>query len=268
MKIKKQFVVPTKDFQKTEMLDLFVETSPDNFDDLEYNQDILYKIKIPDFMFNELKDSEPRFSTKSDSNNRADISGCFVEVSNSPIYKKFQKTQTSYSIATLQKYIRDLTSILNDKYSDDVLSKNKKIFIKYSHAFCDDRNKNNFASLGKIVSNKFQYFTGTEIIYNTESEAYKNSLTPKSKEYVTDFVQKLNKIEISKNSCLHIYEKHTKFEAEYNIIDWSEEREQFCLKIQNAFVKINDELDSFLQNLDNNKFDKLMSSNDLKLLGK
>lgn len=268
MKLKKQFEVPTKDFQKAEMVELLVETSPDNFEDLQYGQDIIYKVKIPDFIFNELKDSEPRFATKTDVYHSTPISGCFVELINSPYNRKFQKTQSAYSIGSLQRYIRELTSILNDKYSDNVLAKNKKIFIKYSHDFNNERNKSNFASLGKSVSNRFQYFIGYEIIYNTESDSYKNSLTPKAKEYVTDYICKVHDLEISKNSCLHIYEKYTKFEAEYNIIDWSEEREEFCLKIQNAFIKINNELDNFLQNLDNNTFDKLMLSNDLKLLSK
>lgn len=269
MKIKRKFVVPSSNLQKRDLVELVVETSPENFEDLQSGQDIIYKVKIPDFIFNELKDSEPRFATKVNINNRATISGCFVEVLNSPAYRKFQKTQSAYSIRILEEYLSNLTSIINDKYSDDVIAKNKKIFIKYSHAFSHERNKNNHASFGKVVSNRFQYFIGTEIIYNTESDAYKNSLTPKSKEYVTDFIYKKDDdVEISKNSCLHIYEKYTTFEKEYNIIDWSEEREEFCLKIQNAFIKINTELDNFLQSLDNTKFDELMTNNELKLLSK
>ena len=60
--------------------------------------------------------------------------------------------------------------------------------------------------------------------------------------------------------------KVSDFEKEYSIIDWTEEREAFCKKIQDTFNKINGELSSFLTNLDNDKFDLLIEQNPLKLL--
>ncbi len=56
------------------------------------------------------------------------------------------------------------------------------------------------------------------------------------------------------------------FESEYSIIDWTEEREKFCERIQETFKNVNEELDNFLTNIDNNKMDMLISNDGLKFL--
>jgi hypothetical protein len=57
------------------------------------------------------------------------------------------------------------------------------------------------------------------------------------------------------------------FESVFSIIDWTEERENFCKKIQETFMNVNTELDNFLSNIDDNKMDMLISNNGLKFLG-
>ena len=82
MKFKSKFTVPTKDLKSNESvyLDVFL---PDA-EDLKDINEIEFKVHIPDFMFDELKDTEQMFSTKKDSDEKVSThetrkrSGCFA----------------------------------------------------------------------------------------------------------------------------------------------------------------------------------------------
>ena len=276
MKFKYKFRVPTKDFKKHETVELVVETNPETFEELSgTNAEMEYKIKIPDYIYNELADTEPKYATKADSNNRTTISGCFPK--NSPLYLKFQKTQTAQSLHALSGYLSDLTSELNEKYSDEFISKKKKIFIKYEHSSNHGTNGYNGAYTGKVVKNYFQFFIGYETTRNMNSDRISGSIfKPSEIDYIThieyhypsssiskhdsDFLEDNRNIKLSGGS------KPKEFAAKYSIIDWTEEREAFCKKIQDTFEKINTDLASFLTDLNNDKFDMLIDKNPLKLL--
>lgn len=75
-----------------------------------------------------------------------------------------------------------------------------------------------------------------------------------------------NFLEDNRNLKLAGSKKPKDFASEYSIIDWTEEREAFCKQIQDTFEKINADLASFLTDLNNDKFDLLITNNPLKLL--
>lgn len=185
MKFKYKFNVPSNDFKKRETVELVVETNPETFEELSgTNAEMQYKIKIPDYIYNELVDTEPKYASKADDNNRATISGCFP--TNSPLYRKFQKTQTSTSLHHLYRYLSDLVSELNEKYSDEFISKKKKIFIKYNHSSVHSTNGYNGAYMGKTVKNYFQFFIGYETIRNMDSDSIQGRIfKPSEIDYIT-----------------------------------------------------------------------------------
>jgi hypothetical protein len=268
MKIKVPFILPTADFKDSESKELNVEMNIPT--SMTVNGNIEYSVVIPDYMFNELADTEPQFKTTYDVNNR-DVSGLFSEKS---VTRKFKKTQTSFLIGNLQDYIYSLTKFINDKHSIETSTMKKKIFISFKHSDSHTTNSLNGAYTGKQISQSFRYFTGYEVMISKFSGVSRNV----SKQYISKIFYSspgstLRKLDTNFQEKDDLFLKlvNTRqtvetFESEYSIIDWTEEREKFCERIQETFKNVNEELDNFLTNIDNNKMDMLISNDGLKFL--
>jgi len=269
MKIKVSFVLPTLDFKSSEYKELPVEMHiPDS---MLVRGNIEYSVVIPDYMFNELSDTEPQFKTTYDINNR-NISGLFSEKT---IQRKFKKTQTSMLIENLQNYISSLTKFLNDKYSIETSTMKKKLFISFNHSDTHTINGLNYAYTGQQISQSFRYFTGYEVMTSKFSGLNRTV----KKQYISKILysavgSSLRKLDTGFEEKEDLFLQLKKsgqtddsFENEYSILDWTEERENFCKKIQETFIKVNNDLDNFLKNIDNTKIDLLISSNAIKHIG-
>lgn len=268
MKIKVPFIVPTADLKELERKMLNVEMKVG--DDMCSEGNIEYSVVMPDIMFDELADCEPQFKTKYDANNYV-ISGLF---SDRVVQRKFQKTHTSFLISNLQSYISDLTHFINDRHSIETATMAKKIFISFDHSDKHTRNNLNGAYTGRMISQRFQFFTGYEVMTNkfggldrkvTKQYISKIHYVPENgtmRKYDTGFKEKEDLF----LPLTNVGESISSFENRFSIIDWTEERENFCKKIQDMFVKVNTELEDFLKNIDNNKIDALMSGSGLKFL--
>lgn len=269
MKIKVPFYIPTDDLKKGKSEILNVEMKiPES---MEVNGNIEYSVVIPDFMFKELADTETQFSTKYDINNRAKINGLF---SDQVLTRKFQKTQTSLLISNLQEYIMGLTQFINDRHSIETATMTKKIFISFNHSDKHSRNNLNSAYTGRIITQGFQFFTGYEVMTDKfgglERKIQKRYI---SKIYYAPEGSSIRKRDTNFQEKDDLFlplndlnESVEHFENRYSIIDWTEERENFCKRIQDMFVKVNLELEDFLKNIDNTKIDVLMSAGGLKFL--
>jgi hypothetical protein len=271
MKIKVWFILPTPDFKKSIGKELPVEMNiPDS---MSLNGNIEYCMTIPDYMFNELANSEPQFRTEYDINNNV-ASGLF---SDRTVTKKFKKTQTSILISSLQEYISSLTQILNDRYSIETETMKKKLFIHFNHSENHTTSGLSGAYTGKLINQNFRYFVGYEVMSNkfNYTLSIKKEIT---KKYITKILYASPNSSLRKNdtgfkekeglflSLLQYNQSIESFEKEYSILDWTEERENFCEKIQNTFINVNNELDNFLKDIDDNKMNMLIS-NGLKFLG-
>ena len=268
MKIKVPFHVPTQDLKESESKILNVEMKIS--DDLTVNTDIEYSVVIPDFIFDELANTESQFKTEYDVNTRR-VSGLFSERT---ITRKFQKTQTSRLISNLQQYFYELTRFINDKHGVETATMKKKIFISFNHSDSHTRNNLNSAYTGRRISQAFQFFTGYEVM----TKKFGGLDGKATKQYISKIyyapagatTHKLDtnfqeKEDLFQTLC-ELHESVEHFEERYSVIDWTEEREAFCKKIQDMFVKVNTELEDFLKNIDNDKIDALMSSGGLKML--
>lgn len=268
MKIKVPFLLPTADFKNSESKELNVDVSiPDS---MTIRGDVEYSVVIPDYMFNELADTEPKFKTEYDQNNR-EVSGLFSERT---ITRKFKKTQTSMLISNLQHYISSLTQFI------------KKIFISFKHSDIHTTNGLNGAYTGKAIQQSFKYFTGYEVM-TSKFSGISSVLSEdgfREREIKKQYISKIcyaspnasirkNDTDFKEKEDLFLplpsqYQSISSFENEYSIIDWTEEREEFCRKIQEKFIKVNEELDGFLKNLDDDKMEMLMTGSELKMLDK
>ncbi len=271
MKIKVPFILTTADFKSSESKELSVEMNiPTSM--LVYGN-IEYSVVIPDYMFNELANTEPQFKTEYDQNNR-EVSGLFSERT---VTRKFKKTQTSMLISSLQDYISSLTQFINEKHSIETATMKKKLFISFKHSEVHTTNGLNSAYTGKAIQQSFKYFVGYEVM----TTKYLNLINwEPQKKYISKILYAAPGSTIRKSDTgfkekedlflsLPNHGQSVKdFENQYSILDWTEEREDFCKKIQEKFVKVNEELDSFLKNLDDDKMEMLMSSAGLKMLDK
>ena len=268
MKVKVPFVVATPDLKGYErkMLDVEVKIP----ESMEVHENIEYSVKIPDHMFVELADTEPRFKTSSDVYNTG-ISGCF---SKRDLTRKFKKTQTSILLETLQEYISSLTQHINDRHSIETATMKKKIFISFNHSDNHTRNNLNGGYTGRLISQRFQFFTGYEVMTDKFSgigrEVTKKYITKIHYAPPSSSIRKLDTNFEERDNVFHplpnLNESVASFESRYSIIDWTEERENFCKKIQDTFTKVNGELSEFLKDISEEKMDALMSGQDLKFL--
>jgi len=265
------FLVPTKDLKHYESISLKVTSNIYPSEELLGNP--IYKVVLPDFMFKELADSELQFATKHDWNNKATVSGLF---SDKALTHTFKKTQTSQLMSALQDYFSELTTIINERHSFEKTTAKKKIFISFHHQKRHSTNNLNGAYRGEITAQQFQYFTGYEMM-STKFD----SLNPEpQKTYITKIryhspqsttrhldtgFKEQDDLVIQLNS---VNQSNEAFEDDYSIIDWTEEREDFCKKIQEMFDRVNADLSNFLNDIDSEKMDMLMSSNALKFLTK
>jgi hypothetical protein len=266
-KIKVNFLVPTEDFKNAELCPLNVSMNIDA--DKVLNGQFEYKVVIPDYMFNELANTEPQFTTEHNHNIR-NVSGCFGL---SELTRKFKKTQTSTNIDVLTNYFRELTAIINAKYSIETQTMKKKIFISFEHNERHISNGLNGAYWGEILNQTFHYFTGYEVMtdkynlhddnmqkkYITKIEYHSVWSTTRSRD--TGFSEGDRFLPLPK-----LNQRITDFETQFSIIDWTPEREAFCEQINQMFKKVNGDLSDFLKNLDNNKFEQLMTSGNIKLI--
>ncbi len=271
MKIKVNFYIPTKDFKDSEYVALPVEMVADFNEPLSGQFE--FKMQIPDFMFKELADTEPQFKTVYDQNNRK-VSGCFSE---KDISYKFKKTQTSKNIDALKDYISSITTFILDKHSIETETMKKKIFIKFNHSANHISNSLNSAYHGEQISQTFNYFIGYEVMtdkFSSLSFSGKNV----QKRYITKIeyhppMASMRHRDTNFKEVENLFlplPRHNQsiesFEQEYLIIDYTEEREAFCQRINEAFKNMNKELESFLKEMNNDKIDALIQSGGLKLL--
>ena len=268
--LKVNFLIPKADLKDSEWKTLNVRCNlnPDE----TTATDPEYSVAIPDFMFEELANTEPQFKTEHDYNVH-NVSGCF---SQRTITRKFQKTQTSRSIEMLKDYIYGLTKFIIEKHSIETETMNKKIFIKYNHSQTHCTSNLNSAYHGERVSQQFQYFIGYEVMTTKfgSMELGGGEKKPK-KRYITKILYASPDSSLRKRDTgfkedpdlflplPHHNQSEENFEKEFSIIDWTQERETYCENIKQAFIKLNTELSFFLKDLTTEKLDALMTKSNL-----
>ena len=170
-----------------------------------------------------------------------------------------------------------------DALPTETATTKKKIFIKFNSTTKFDRTDWLHAFLGKVTEQNFQYFVGYEV-YSKQFISLSAHLNGEVKE---DGTQKAYFTKVRYSPIGTSSHKDTNFqegaemlpitehnenpkyiESRYSIVDWTQEREDFCKKIQNAFIDLGDELKKFLTDITEEKFNALMTGNGLRLLSK
>ena len=261
-KVKIVVQLPKKDFSNSESVEITL-----NVDGFDKNMNLVYSYKIPDYIYNELKDTEEKYKSYENSKiSNKEHNNNHLNGSNISYFKKIIK---KILISEIISEISELTLECVSRNTRDGLKKSKKIFIRFHDEHYHDKCTWTGGYKGEIISTQFQYFIGYEIeerkdIFNIE--IIKNYYTLIKHQSGSFAKWSTNFKEGYILEPLYFKNDRNSFLSRYNIIDWSEEREVFFEKIKENFIVINAKLSNYLSDIDDDKINLLMSNNNFKLL--
>ena len=235
-------ILPTKDFSGWEY-----NTPNDITVHTELNlskKDFIFKCTIPKFVFDGVKDREEKYYTNPPKKN----------------FGKAKKFNQNLSSVTLVDLLSQLANICTDAVSykqKDEEKTEKFIAIKFSHEYNESKDSLNFASMGMITSSKFQYFT----VYKVVGSKSITGTGFKSKKCVYNSQSSVR----WENFKRPWYYYGTDIKKEFQLVKWSQEREDFLKRVEDKFVNLNNSLHTFLGEIDDDKIELLMQNNNLLL---
>lgn len=242
--MKANVYIPSKDFNssKGEYKERTISiTDPDS------NGNIYFSCNLDKHVFDKLKNTSTFYKTKENGGN----------------FKRNVK-------GTIYKYVVDLINQYGKECEDikslEDLNKEKKIFVNFS--FNSEETRDNWygADTGNLINISFQYFVGyktSTMRCKLSSYSFENS---KNEEECIRYLSRYKSL-VKENrnhkdgslQPLNMDWEHSKIEEKYNIIDWTQEREDFIEDLEKAFNILGNKLSSFLKNLDSKSLDVLIN---------
>jgi hypothetical protein len=206
----------------------------------------LFKLRIPTYIFNGVADSDIKYITKHEKPEHS--------------WQTKAKTFTQYlSSPVLSILIEDLNNICVDSMrvkEREIADTEKYIAINFNQSNLQAKDVFNFASMGKITKSSFQFFVVHKIIKAPNSldrYNYKSRLNVENKSGLNN-----NKPDGWYYFGVGVVEK-------YQLIKWTQEREDYLQSVQDTLNDVNQKLEKFLGNIDENKIIELMENNPLML---
>jgi hypothetical protein len=276
MKINLKFDIAALDFSKIEERVISVNMTDIN----ETTSIVEYWMSIPKYLFDAVKDTMPQFMVTP-----------IQRKGNQKNYEPFKQQIKSVNITDLRNII---LSVSNAAISNEVFTKytaTKVICIKFSSKTTEERTDWNFADAGLRTGINFQYFVaykkGENADYYLRSDAQKKSDARFKNIYGVDtsdlfkpeedkyryYSRKTNYT--NQSSCVkndtcgmevnnfflhHFPTDVAGFEAQYTIIKWTQEREDYFEMLQKRFILMSEQLNEFLKDLDEDKVNLLIEN--------
>lgn len=212
-----------------------------------FNNGMSFSLRIPTHVFDKIKDTDDKYLTNP------------PKPEHSYENKKPRFVQNIKNVF-LPMLLDELNTICHDAvatHSRNIAETEKYIAIKFTHTHQSRKDEFNFASMGKQTTSLFQFFVVYKAIRKVNSlDRYKY----KSNIYGGNLETSLS------NTKTREWHWFTPGSVEkYQLIKWTQEREDFLTQVQDRFVRVNQELDSFLGNLDEDKINELMTNSKLLL---
>ena len=233
--IKVNIILPTKDCSKwdREKREISVST------ELNIKTNIFkFRLRIPTYIFDKTKESEEKYHTNPPAPEKN-------------WEKKSKKFTQNLSDDTLKGILKQLEVICIDSISvtDRETSESEKyIAIKFKNSHKQEKDDFNFASMGHKTASSFQFFvvykrTGRQHIYDRFT--YKSNVR-------IDFMNNKRKQDW--------FYYGNNIESSFQLIKWTQEREDFLKEIQDKFVKMNNDLATYLGDINDDKMIALMNN--------
>lgn len=242
---------------------------------LDDKMNMVYTYSLPKHLYDNLVDSSDEYQSYQKYMDKKKELGANFPYSEKYLKKNVEEILISNVLSTIEMY----SQIVINNNSRNELKKSKKIFIKFFSSNTHDRCNWTGGYKGVKVSSDFQFFVGYEV---EEPAPLRNSINWDNKpnkpmviNYYTLIKHALGSMakwstngkEGTHLEPLYHSGKKEEFLNSYNVVEWTQEREDYLTDLQNKFIALNENLDSFLGNLDNEKLDLLVSNiNKIKLL--
>ena len=231
---------------------------------VEFENTIQFETRIPDYIYDEAKKQYPDIYDQDWIDelvrNEKMRFGCAQSLKN----KAKSKIIRSVSLNGIKSEIHDLSLKLNIIHTFKESHGEKMLFIKFNGQTSQSRDMNFGAGMGLINTIKFQYFIGYHFLgmrkkFLSDEDIMVEKYSANYK--CSDFEGEHNKYKEEEIIPLHNTEKQGEIlKANYLIIPWTEEREQYLKSIQDNFTIMTDKLNEFLKDLTETKLDHLIEN--------
>jgi hypothetical protein len=223
-----KFKIPTKDFKKYEEKELTIHT-------IIKDSHLTFFLTIPAHIFKMVFNTDKKYLDE------------FIEKSYvSPVLNKKTRFRNKLKSEVFQDLVNRFEDICKDAMQVQAIidsEKSKVILVKFSKEDTTEEDELNRATKGRKLTSRFQYF----ICYRRTT---KDFVSGKLKNYY-------EALEIHKHGGFKRY--FDDVEHEFDVIKWTQEREDFFKNIEETFVKLNNKLEEFFGKLTTKKVEELMT---------
>lgn len=236
------------------------------------NKDVVYTYALPSYIYNALEDTSLEFQSYQKYLERKKELGANFRASETYLKKNIESILISGIIRELESYSYEILTIKQR----DTLQKTKKLFIRFNGSENHDRCSWTGGYMGLKITTQFQFFIGYEVC-ERESMTISNSFSSEERPMVVNYYTLIKHATGSMAKWSTNFKEGTKLEPlyftggkkdfinSYQIIDWTQEREDYLTSLQERFCNLNENLRNYLESLDNVKLDALISNSQLLL---
>jgi len=240
-KFKVKFLYPLKDFTDYEKERRIITIRTSHLS--EEMSDITFELTIPKYIYDAVKDTSEEY--------KAD---------------KIKHKIKGLTLGSILGQLDDMCSFVMHLKESRKIKKEKLICITYDQSYRQMRSDIQHGEMGIRLNSSFQFF----IAYRYYKKVWGGKgLTPEyvtNKKHVTKgglkYEQYKDSMQQDGNEWFHhhVDGRGEEFEKQFQIVPWTQEREDFLQMVQDKMISINEKLDKFLGNLDENKIEALMAN--------
>lgn len=243
--IKNSFIVsvmlPEKDLNSWgDKNDITIHTELDTI-----SNNFIFKCTIPKYVFDGVKDSDTKYLTNPPKLERG-------QWGSKP--KPFTQKLSCVTLGTLLDQLSDICRDAIDMRKRETAETERYIAVKFVQSNTQRKDDFNFASMGFATSSMFQFFNVYKIIkspHSLDQYTYKSNVRIGGENYS------------HRKGEWHYY--GIGVIEKYQLIKWTQEREDFLQSVQDKFVAMNEQLETFLGNIDDDKIMELMANSQFLL---
>lgn len=211
----------------------------------------VFKLRIPSFVFDALKDTDDKYMVTIPKPER----GVPQAWSSKP--KKFVQQISSITLSSL---LAELGDIFQDALNLEQRKKaetEKYIAVNFAQSNNKLKDDFNFASMGFRTTSSFQFFVVYKVIKSP------NALNDGYNFKTRENINVTGSISNIKADGWYWYGRNVV--ERFKLIKWTQEREDFLTSVQARFVEMNQKLEGFLGDIDDDKIMELMNNSQFLL---
>lgn len=205
-------------------------------------KEITFRVDIPDYIYDKCMEDP--------------------DVDARPTKKYIESNMLSVLHSEMQKYDLQALSVEERKRNSEKFT--RKLAIIFNSIEHSERDNYNHSYMGQNITTKFQWYTLYEYTNGWGRKEYFSWKKKHSNHFGPNAVPNVDGIIDYEKKGLKAYFHGT---PPGIMIDWTQEREDFLVALEENFRKLSNNLNDFLSDLNTEKLDRLIATSALKLLG-